>query len=154
VFRVEIRGIGDTVEYFKGVQQRLKTEPNKMTLNLARKLKEKVGIEIDKLGHDSSKGHNTLFPLKSRLHFRKFSGGHKVFMDEKPEGKTRNLPLIVEKGAEPHPITIKKGKLAGLTYQHPGFKGRDYWETGFANWESKDRKREIRRSVKKIVGKK
>lgn len=153
MFRVEVRGIGDTVKYFVGVRRRLKTEPNKMTASMGRKLKEKVGIEIDKLGHNKSgtMGHNTPTTLRSRLRFRKFTGGHKVFMDEKPEGKTENLPAVVEGGAPPHDIYNPK---TGITVKHPGFTARKYWETGVGNWKSKDMNQEIRRRVEKIVGKK
>jgi len=156
---ITVVGLKGAIRYMRNVELNGIRVSRRASLDMAGKLKKRVKSEIEKLPHYSSPGHNTPTSLMSYLRGPEQVGGksvkgYQVYMAQESEGTTRNLPLIVERGAKPHyiPITLEgvRGNPESGTY-HPGFVGRKYWEKGVINFLNADFEGEMRKSAEELI---
>jgi len=122
-----------------------------MTDALALRFKQIVSRNIPSHKHPDIglTNHNTPTPLRRRLHKKKFTGGHKVFFDERGDKYGKILPIIVEKGTEKsdyhqpnNPIFSKK--------PHPQNKPTNFWSKSMRQFRS-DTKQVAREFERRIV---
>jgi len=149
MFEIKFVGVKESAILVRGIQGRIKTIPNKMTDEMATKLKQRISARIPP--RNTHAGHNTPESLKSMLHkqiVRGKEGGHRVWMENNTAG-ARNLPWIVNFGPNKEGWWIPMP--GGGEIWHPGFQGKDFWQLGFATFMFQDYNKIIDEGAKKIV---
>ena len=158
---VTMSGVRLTTAAFSRIEKNLNRGKQKLPVEIARNVRKRIKSKIVALhGHSqTTAGHNTPTPLLKYLSPAvKGNSTAIVKMMEGGEGKTRNLPLIVENGAKPHRMEKIRYDRDGVKRKvgfinHPGFKpGRKYFKSAVREYETTEFRKQVKRWAKTNIG--
>ena len=149
MMRVEIVGIGKTVNLFKKIRKNLKKVPNELTLESARALHKRVKNNLQMLsGHPG--GDNTP-SLQRDLYFKSGSRGHFVGMSPNPGYGA--LADVVDKGrtgswVQPFNLRIRYNKERHI---HGPIKPSRFWSKAINDFKAQDRDKIVQKHADRLL---
>lgn len=148
MIRVEIVGMGKTVNFFKKVRQNLKKVPNELTNESALALHRRVISNLNQVGPDHNPpGHNTPVSLKKFVYMKAGVNGHIVQVGPTPydnQFKGGSFALAVEKGTPAHYQEMRG------TY-HPGAKAKMFWSNAVRDFKVRDRDKIVQKHAERLL---